>query len=170
MPEFHRRLPHHYPHGKMAFCNLPSLRQPPACEVSSPGKINSGAAFVWMDRYLDCTRTGPMYLAQEPIARVVVKSLECGVLLGHYDLAAYAILSNHMRLLLLPKIAPSRLLQSLIGSAARPANLILGRTGERFWQPESYDHWVRDEGEWKRIAAYIEDNPVKAGLVQRPED
>jgi putative transposase len=108
-------------------------------------------------------------LAQEPIAHVVVESLRRGVLLGHYDLAAYAILSNHVHVLLLPKIAPSRLLQSWKGVTARQANLILGRTGETFWQAESYDHWVREEAEWKRIVAYIEDNPVKAGLVQHAE-
>ena len=144
--------------------SLPHAKYPP------PGELSSGAAFVWMDRYLDTTRTGPMYLAQEPIAHVVVESLRRGVLLGHYDLAAYAILSNHVHVLLLPKIAPSRLLQSWKGVTARQANLILGRTGEAFWQAEYYDHWVREEGEWKRIVAYIEDNPVKAGLVQRAED
>ncbi len=29
---------------------------------------------------------------------------------------------------------------------------------------------MRDEKEWTRIAAYIENNPVKAGLVSRAED
>jgi hypothetical protein len=29
---------------------------------------------------------------------------------------------------------------------------------------------VRDEDEWHRIAAYIENNPVRAGLVKRAED
>ena len=54
---------------------------------------------------------------------------------------------------------------------AREANRILGRTGETFWQAESYgDHWVRDEDEYRRIVAYIESNPVKAGLVERAED
>jgi putative transposase len=123
-----------------------------------------------MDRYLDSTRSGPRYLAQESIAHVVVASLKRGVVRGHYDLGAYAILSNHVHVLLLPKIAPSRLLQSWKGATARQANLILGRTGETFWQAESYDHWVRTEEEWKRIVAYIEDNPVKAGLVQLAED
>jgi hypothetical protein len=46
----------------------------------------------------------------------------------------------------------------------------LGRTGETFWQAESYDHWVRDDGERQRILAYIEENPVKAGLVQHASD
>jgi hypothetical protein len=31
-------------------------------------------------------------------------------------------------------------------------------------------HWVRDQAEWDRIAAYIENNPVQAGLVTRAED
>jgi putative transposase len=123
-----------------------------------------------MDRYPDSTPSGPKYLAQEPIARAVEESLLRGVLLGHYDLGAYAILANHVHVLLLPKILPSRLLQSLKGSTARQANRILGRTGETFWQAESYDHWVRDEDEWQRIVDYIEENPVKAGFVHRASD
>ena len=119
-----------------------------------------------MDRYLDCTRCGPRHLVDASIARAIVDSFHRGVLLGHYDLGAYVIMPNHVHLLILPKISPSRLLQSLKGSTGREANRILGRTGELFWQPESYDHWVRDQAEWERIAAYIEENPVKAGLAR----
>ena len=61
-------------------------------------------------------------------------------------------------------------MKSLKGASAREANRILSRTGEAFWQAESYDHWVRDETEWNRIANYIEENPVKAGLVRRAAD
>jgi hypothetical protein len=66
-------------------------------------------------------------------------------------------------------VPPSRLLKSLKGFTARQANRLLGRTGEPFWQKESYDHWVRSEVEWNRIAAYIERNPVSAGLVLEAE-
>ena len=34
----------------------------------------------------------------------------------------------------------------------------------------SYDHWVRDERELERIVEYIEQNPVRAGLVANAED
>jgi putative DNA methylase len=34
-----------------------------------------------------------------------------------------------------------------------------------FWHNESYDHVVRDEGEFERVLLYIRNNPVKAGLV-----
>jgi REP element-mobilizing transposase RayT len=87
-------------------------------------------------------------------------------MLGHYELGAYVVMANHFHVLLLPRISPSRLMQSLKGFTARQANLMLGRTGEPFWQAESYDHWVRNAEEWKRIVAYVEENPVKAGLVK----
>jgi hypothetical protein len=47
---------------------------------------------------------------------------------------------------------------------------LLGRTGQPFWQAESYDHSVRDDRESNRIKGYIENNPVKAGLVASAED
>ncbi len=58
----------------------------------------------------------------------------------------------------------------LKGSTARQANLILGRTGEVFWQDESFDHRVRDEAGLERIARYVEHNPVSAGLSASPGD
>ena len=53
------------------------------------------------------------------------------------------------------------------GVTASEANRLLGRTGESFWQRESYDHGVRDTGELERMAAPMENNPVKAGRRSR---
>jgi hypothetical protein len=47
---------------------------------------------------------------------------------------------------------------------------MLGRTGKPFWQDESFDHWVRDGAQFESVRAYIEQNPVKAGLVAKPEE
>jgi type I restriction enzyme R subunit/putative DNA methylase len=80
------------------------------------------------------------------------------------------VMPNHVHALLLPKVSPARLLGGLKGSTAREANQVLGRTGQPFWQAESYDHWVRDAREFEKIVAYIENNPVTAGLVARPDD
>ncbi|MCU1337557.1 MAG: hypothetical protein JWO19_3138 [Bryobacterales bacterium] len=107
-----------------------------------------------------------MYLQQPEIARIVVGSIRKGVDLGHYELGAYVVMANHVHLLIQPRIAPDRLLKSLKGATAREANRLLGRTGESFWQKESYDHWVRNRREFQKIRAYIETNPVKAGLVR----
>jgi putative transposase len=50
---------------------------------------------------------------------------------------------------------------------AKRANARLGLTGRPFWQQESHDHVVRHEREFQTIRSYIEENPVRAGLVHQ---
>jgi putative transposase len=166
----HRRLPHIYPEGRWLFVTCTLHGSIPAWRFGPPSKASSGEAFAWVDAYLDTRRSGPMFLAQEPIAKLVTDSLYRGVKLGHYELGPFAIMPNHVHALFLPAISPSLFLKSLKGSTAREANRILDRTGEAFWQGESYDHWVRGVEEWNRIARYIERNPIKADLVKDIED
>lgn len=130
-----------------------------------PPDKSSGKAFVWMDRYLDTTRKGPMFLRRAEVAAVIVKGLKRGADTGLYDLRAFAVMANHVHILFRPCEEVSGTLQWIKGSTAREANRLLDRTGKPFWQRESYDHWVRNELQFKKIVAYIENNPVKAGLV-----
>jgi REP element-mobilizing transposase RayT len=166
----HRRLPHLYPEGTPLFLTWHLHGSVPASLLPPPGPLASGEAFVWLDRQLDTMRQGPMYLRQPEIARIVVGCIRKGVELGHYELGAYVVMANHVHLLIRPKITPDHLLKSLKGASARFANRLLGRTGGPFWQKESYDHWVRNQGEFEKIRAYIDNNPVRAGLVRSPHD
>jgi len=110
-------------------------------------------------------------LARPEIARLVVEALVEGQdTLDHYDLHAFVVMANHVHVLITPKVPIPKLLQRLKGSTARQANQMLGLTGRTFWQEERYDRWVRDEKEFQRIRAYIEENPLQAGLVAAPED
>lgn len=63
----------------------------------------------------------------------------------------------------------SELLKLIKGGSAYEANKILKRKG-RFWQVESYDHYVRNEKERDNIIRYIANNPVKANLVNFWQD
>ena len=124
-----------------------------------------------MDRYMHEARHGPTWLKREDIAQVVADALYTGAgKLQHFELHAWVIMWNHVHMLVNPLVEPRKFMQSLKGFTARQANLILHRTGEPFWQSESYDHWVRDRDEFARITAYIENNPVRAGLVTNPAD
>jgi len=160
-----RRLPHIYPEGAWLFVtwhlhgSLPRALYPP------PGKRSAGKAFAWIDRYLDTTRLGPAFLRQPEVAGLVVAALRRGLDLGLYDLRAFVVMSNHVHVLFRPHRPAGRVLQWLKGTTARGANQMLARTGRPFWQRESYDHSVRDGHELERIAAYIENNPVQAGLA-----
>jgi hypothetical protein len=62
----------------------------------------------------------------------------------------------------------ARIYHSLKSYTSKKAQAILGRSG-KFWQIESYDHWIRDENEFWRVIEYIENNPMKVGLCQQPE-
>ena len=118
-----------------------------------------------MDRYLDTSGQGPMYLRRPQVAGLIVSALQRGVTMGLYDLRAFVVMGNHVHVLFRPRQQASRVLQWLKGTTAREANQLLTRTGKPFWQRESYDHWVRDERQLERVAAYIENNPVRAGLA-----
>jgi REP element-mobilizing transposase RayT len=63
-----------------------------------------------------------------------------------------------------------RITKATKGFTAHEANRILGRTGHPFWQHESFDRWVRDRRELERIVRYVEENPVRAGLVRSAEE
>jgi len=165
-----RRLPHIYPEGRWLFLTWHLANCLPQGLYPSPGHLKGGEAFLWMDRYLDSARHGPSYMRLETIARIVRDTIWTGRDLGFFDLGPYVLMPNHVHVLLAPKIAVPRLLQSLKGASAREANRALGLSGRPFWQRESYDHWIRTEVEWKRIAAYIENNPVRARLVARAMD
>lgn len=119
----------------------------------------------WLDR-----GAGACWLAEPRIAQVVEGAFQ--TLNGNrYDLHAWVIMPNHVHVLISP-IAPSTLAviaHSLKSFTAKEANRLLGRTGA-FWQREYYDRAIRNLDHFHAAMAYIEGNPVKAGLCAQPED
>ncbi|MBI4345549.1 MAG: transposase [Elusimicrobia bacterium] len=86
------------------------------------------------------------------------------------ELYAYCIMSNHFHLLLCTEtVAIGTIMQGPLARVAQRWNWEHGRKGpifdDRFKSPS-----VTDERYFLNVARYIEHNPVKAGMVQRPED
>ena len=147
-----------------------------------------------IEKTLDDAQSGPVWLKDDQIAKVVADSMH--YLDGKvYHLDAYCIMANHVHVVFVPLPIQSSnvvrtfslranandaqpknlcyntlssILQSLKGYTPRKANQLLGRRGA-FWQHESYDHCVRNPNEWRRIITYVLNNPVKAGLVDEWE-
>ena len=63
----------------------------------------------------------------------------------------------------------SRIMQGIKSTSAHRINKILHRSG-RLWQHESFDRILRSEEHLELKLEYIGLNPVRAGLVQSPED
>ena len=173
---YRRKLPHWVPEDKALFVtwrlhgSLPeeARERQESSRLLQPFPSDD---FLACDLQLDQAKRGPLWLKEPRIAGIIEEALHHGETVQKlYALWAYVVMPNHVHVLLTAGGSLERVTKTLKGYTARQANKILGRTGHRFWQAESYDHWVRSEEEFSRIVAYIEHNPVSAGLVQRPED
>jgi len=116
-----------------------------------------------VEAYLDAG-TGACWMRRDDVAGLVARALL------HFEgvrhrLAAWCVLPNHVHAVVqpLPGYDLPGVLQSWKSFSAKEANRLIGRTGV-FWQPESYDHLIRDEDDFKRQVEYVLMNPVRAGL------
>jgi len=173
VPFYRRNLPHWFPDEKAIFITWRlhgSLPRPQELPATKGVVTSAGEEFRAADAILDRAASGPLWLKNPEIAALIVSALQSGAAeFGRYDLHAYVVMANHVHVLLTPKVEVQEITKSLKGIAARQANQILHRTGKPFWQDESFDHWVRNEAEFFKIRHYIEQNPVTAGLVEKPE-
>jgi putative transposase len=85
-------------------------------------------------------------------------------------LHSFVVMPNHVHVLIAPFRPLREVMNWIKGVSARKANQMLGRTGGRFWQDESFDHWARSRQEFEKIERYILENPVRAGLVSQPAE
>jgi putative transposase len=87
------------------------------------------------------------------------------------EMLAWTVMPNHVHVLF--KLLAPHGLGAVVGSwkrfTARAANRRLGRSGA-FWQDDYWDRFVRHDAHYAAAVAYIDQNPVKAGLVAAPED
>src|SRR5262249_55613866 len=88
-----------------------------------------------------------------------------------YHLLAWCVMPNHVHVLVEMKdgFPLPQILHSWKSFTSSEANKILGRAGD-FWQREYHDRFIRDDDHYRNTVAYIENNPVKAGLVKAAED
>jgi putative transposase len=122
--------------------------------------------FARFDALLDQNPNGPYWLQEPEIAQINWDAL----LFYHdklYRMYAFCIMSNHIHVLFeaLPGAPPLEdIMQRLKRYTGVQCNKVVGRTGNPFWESESYDHIVR-KGEFRPILDYILNNPVKAKQV-----
>jgi len=129
-----------------------------------------GRAFAKSEQQLDAATHGPRWLKDERIAALVAAALQQGENEYHlYELFAWAVMPNHVHAVVRPSRPLPVITRWLKASTARSANTMLGRTGKKFWQSETYDHCIRGTDEFNRIVNYVERNPVRAGLVSEIE-
>lgn len=88
-----------------------------------------------------------------------------------YHLTAWVVMPNHLHFLCTPfaNIEIRTIAHSIKSYTAHEANKLLKRNGQ-FWQHESFDRYIRNKKHFVNVIKYIENNPVKTGLCETPED
>lgn len=148
---------------------LPPASAGPTASADSEEEINRDYHRK-VERYLD-RGVGACQLRRPEVADMVATAVR--YFEGQrYLLDAWVVMPNHVHAVLwpMPNHTLSEILKNWKGFTAREANKMLRQVGATFWQPESFDHWIRDDNEKARIWRYVVNNPVKARLCAAPED
>ena len=101
---------------------------------------------------------------------LIVASLRFCVERGDVEIAAFIVMPDHFHLLaalwndLTVSMWMHRLMSFLAGKTDRSLRASACR-----WQAGFYDTEIRTKKQFHYLIDYIHDNPVRAGLVQRPE-
>ncbi len=152
---------------------------PPGAEREKAFTLLQRDFFRKYDAALDQCLCGPVHLREPAAARLVVDQL-LRFDGQWYRLLAYTIMPNHVHVLLDFSIQAGPdgtvdmdhytnldvVLGRVKGASARYINLHLGLTGERFWQKESHDRYIRDQRHLLAAVDYIKQNVVSARICQ----
>lgn len=123
----------------------------------------------WADEQLD-RGIGCSLLAKAANGEIVQASLlhDDGV---KYALAAWCVMPTHVCVLVEQRFehALADIVQTWKSASAHAINKSEGRT-RRLWRREYFDRFMRSEKQFAMTVAYIENNPVAAGLCDSPAD
>jgi putative transposase len=171
MAFYRRRLPHFHQSGQPILLTLRLQDSLPHHRTFPAAALNSGQAFAFMDRLPDEARVGSLYLRQPLIADMIVKRSDTTPTSS--GTIFRTCLRRSCSITFICGHSPCGGAsddQIVKGITAKRANTMLALTGRSFWQDESYDHLVRHEREFGKIRNYIEENPVRAGLVTQANE
>jgi REP element-mobilizing transposase RayT len=85
-----------------------------------------------------------------------------------YRLLAWVVMPNHLHILAEMGKPLGEVLKNWKSYTGSEANKMLGKVGETFWQADYFDRYIRNQEHYRKVVRYIENNPVKAGLVREP--
>lgn len=118
-----------------------------------------------VEAYLDAGN-GASWMRHDDAAEIVQDAL----LYFHqkrYRLLAWCIMPNHVHVVIRPEPGTtlSDILHSWKSLIAKKINKLFKRKGQ-LWQPEYYDHLIRDEADLNRCVEYTYYNPERAGMKE----
>jgi putative transposase len=126
----------------------------------------AGVYFVTTDTW----QKHPLFI-NTTLANIVVDQIVSCRDRGFYRLHAFVLMPDHLHVLLTPREATTieKAMQMIKGGSAYRIGIEKPQTFP-IWHAGFHDRWIRDAEEYRGSKRYIEQNPVAAKLVERPED
>jgi putative transposase len=108
---------------------------------------------------------------EEDDYRVFLRIVRYGARLEGVDVHAFALMTNHYHLQVTPRhaVALPRAMKRVNNDYSRYYNKKHRRTGT-IWNHRPRRVLIEDECQWLTCLRYIEQNPVRAGLVSQPQE
>jgi putative transposase len=105
------------------------------------------------------------------IAETILETLQHYRRRGEYFLHEYVLMPDHLHVMITPSSTNSleKAMQFIKGGSSYRLNHQCGQK-MNLWNAGFHDWTIRDATDWNAKAEYIRLNPLKAGLVERPED
>jgi REP element-mobilizing transposase RayT len=121
------------------------------------------------EAYLDAGHGA--FVLRDPVCAAIVQDALLHFDGERYRLLAWVVMPKHVHVLveLMAGHGLAGIMHSWKRHTALWINRHLGGNGP-VWRREYWDRCIRDGRRFAAAVAYIHSNPVKAGLVQRPED
>ncbi len=117
-----------------------------------------------------CTHDrAPHFLCDDPVDLVMRQFLQSAAAEG-FAILVYCLMPDHMHLLVEGVSGGADLITFTKDAKQRSAWLFKRRFRQRLWQEGYWEHVLRDSERIEDIIEYIVNNPLRKGLVERPED
>ena len=168
-PRWRGNLPHIYKEGCTYFVTF-NLSDAVPKHLLQRRRIEAGDNPETVAKELDPSPSAGNCLLRDSRAALVVENALLHFQGERYALSAWSVMPNHVHVVVTPfcGLTLPKILHSWKSYSAHEINRVLSRTG-CVWEEESFDHLVRNERALDKFVFYTENNPVSAGLCERPE-
>jgi REP-associated tyrosine transposase len=117
-----------------------------------------------------CTRDRMPYFRSHRIARWILESLQQTAAQQSFTVRAYCLMPDHLHALVQGDSRSANLLTFVKAFKHKTTFHFRSKTGKTLWQISFFDHILRTAEDLSNTADYILSNPVRAGLVRRPNE
>ena len=128
-----------------------------------------------IEKVLDSVRNSEnAYLTRDDIAPILMSSFEFLEKKYCWRFPSFVIMPNHVHCLGIADgdrepVSLTKIFALFKRFTGKLINETLNRSG-RVWVDENFDHWCRTSEKEESLKRYINNNPVKAGLVMNSDD